>query len=256
MLKIHHFRNATMVIETEDDVILIDPMLGLKGSMPTFTYFRFKAQKNPIVPIPKECQEILKKVTHCLITHKHPDHIDKAGEKYLRDKHIPITCSEKDESYFKKKGLNVVQALRYWEESPFLNGTIEGIPARHGYQFIAKPMGNVMGFFIKLSNQKSIYLSSDTIFTSSVDKVLREYKPDISVVACGTAQLDIFKPLLMIMPDILKFIETSPHIVIANHMEAVNHCPSTRKQLQKELNNRNISKEVLIPEDGDILTID
>ena len=44
MLQIHHFRNATMVIETEKDVILVDPMLGKKGTLPTFTFFRFKAQ--------------------------------------------------------------------------------------------------------------------------------------------------------------------------------------------------------------------
>ena len=80
MLNIHHFRNATMVIETEKDVILIDPMIGSKGSIATFTYFRFKAQKNPIVNLPKSSENILKRVTHCLIIHKHPDHLDKAGE--------------------------------------------------------------------------------------------------------------------------------------------------------------------------------
>ena len=47
MLNIHHFRNATMVIETENNVILIDPMIGSKGAMATFTFFRFKAQKKP-----------------------------------------------------------------------------------------------------------------------------------------------------------------------------------------------------------------
>ncbi len=82
MLKIHHFRNATLVIETDKDVILVDPMLGKKGSMATFTYFRFKSQKNPIVPLPESCQNILSKVTHCLITHKHPDHIDDEGKSF------------------------------------------------------------------------------------------------------------------------------------------------------------------------------
>lgn len=253
MLRIHHFRNATMVIETEKDVILIDPMLSKKGSMPTFTFFRFKAQKNPIVPIPEICQEILKKVTHCLITHRHPDHIDKVAESYLRKNDIPITCNKKDERHFTKKGLKVVKTLDYWKESPFLNGTIEGIPARHGYKFIAKPMGNVMGFYIKLPNQKSIYISSDTVYTPKVDKVLKVYKPDISIVACGTAQLDLFRPILMTMQDILKFVKNAPKEVIANHLEAVNHCPTTRKELRKELIKNGVSEKVKIPIDGEIL---
>ena len=39
MIQIHHIRNASMVIETEKDVILVDPMIGPKGTMPTFTFF-------------------------------------------------------------------------------------------------------------------------------------------------------------------------------------------------------------------------
>ena len=253
MLKIHHFRNATMVIEAEKDVILIDPMLGEKGTLATFTYFRFEAQKNPIVSLPESCKNILKKITHCLITHKHPDHIDKEGEHFLIENNIPVTCNIKDEKLFKSKGLNVVQILNYWEKASFLGGTIEGIPAKHGYGYIAKPMGNVMGFYIELPNQKTIYLSSDTIYTEAVDKVLKQYQPQISVVACGTAQLDLFLPLLMKMDDILKFVENSPEKVIANHLEAVNHCPTTRKQLQKELENKGLSKKVFIPMDGEIL---
>ena len=253
MLKIHHFRNATLVIETEKDVILVDPMLGKKGSMATFTYFRFKAKKNPIVSLPESCKAILKKITHCLITHKHPDHLDKEGERFLIENNIPVTCSYKDETLFKKKGLHVVQALQYWNKISFLGGFIEGIPAKHGYGFIAKPMGNVMGFYIELHNQKSIYLSSDTIYTEAVDKVLQEYKPDISVVACGTAQLDLFQPLLMKMEGILKFVKNSPKKIIANHLEAVNHCPTTREQLKEELENRGLLEKVFIPLDGEVM---
>ena len=74
MLKIHHIRNATMVLETEKDVILIDPILGDQGIMPSFTLFRHKARRNPTVPIPENSKQILEKVTHCLITHLHPGH--------------------------------------------------------------------------------------------------------------------------------------------------------------------------------------
>lgn len=256
MLKIHHVRNATMVLETEKEVILIDPMLGDQGIMPSFTLFRHKARKNPTVPLPDNTNLLLEKVTHCLITHQHPDHIDSTAVAFLIEKNIPVTCSVKDEKTFKKKGLNIVQSLKYWEQQEFLGGTIEGIPAKHGYGFVAKPMGNVIGFYLKLPNQKSIYLSSDTIYTDSVDTVLTVYKPDISVLATGAAQFDLFKQLIMNVDDILKFIKNSSGKVIANHMEAINHCPLTRVKLKEILTEKNLIHKVLIPDDGEIMDMD
>lgn len=86
-----------MIIEANDKVILVDPMLGPKGSMPPFTFFRFKPKKNPTTELPESSKSILNKVTHCLITHLHPDHLDKEAEKLLKEKSIPIFCSIKDE---------------------------------------------------------------------------------------------------------------------------------------------------------------
>jgi len=108
-----------------------------------------------------------------------------------------------------------------------------------------------MGFYLKLPNQKSIYLSSDTIYTASVDKVLKEYNPDISVLACGAAQFDLFKQLIMNIDDILKFVKNTSGKVIANHMEAINQCPLTRKNLKEILINN-----VLIPEDGELMIME
>lgn len=247
-----HLRNATLVIETGNKVILVDPMLGEKGtSGPPFTLFRFKPKRNPIIDLPNNAMNIVEKTTHCLITHLHPDHLDKAGEDFLKTKQIPVICSVKDEQILKKRGLNVTQTVDYWKTTDFLGGKIQGIPAVHGYGFIAKPMGNVMGFYIELPNEKSIYLSADTIYTDDVHKALTQLKPEISVVACGTAQLDVFQPLLMRMDDILKFIQTAPGQVIANHLEAVNHCPTTRSQLKNEVATLNLLEKVWIPNDGE-----
>jgi L-ascorbate metabolism protein UlaG (beta-lactamase superfamily) len=254
-MKVHHLRNATLVIETGEKVILVDPMLGKKGTAgPPFTLFRIKPQRNPIVDLPKNAIDIVEKTTHCLITHLHPDHLDKEAENFLRSKQIPVICSIKDEATLRKKGLNISQTVEYWKETSFLGGKIQGIPAVHGYGFVAKPMGNVMGFYIDLPNEKSIYLSADTIYTDDVHKALTQLKPEISVVACGTAQLDVFQPLLMKMEDILKFVKNAPNYVIANHLEAVNHCPTTRNQLKKEVLNMGLSDKVFIPKDGESRT--
>lgn len=251
-MKVYQVRNATMLIESGENTILVDPMLGAKGTAgPPFTLFRFKPQRNPIVDLPNNAMSKVEKTTHCLITHLHPDHLDKAGEAFLRQKQIPVTCSVHDAQELKKRGLNVVQAIDYWQPTDFLGGKIMGTPAVHGYGYIAKPMGNVMGFYVKLPNEKSLYLSSDTIYTDDVHKVLVEYKPDIAVVAAGSAQLDIFQPLLMRMEDILKFVKNAPHKVITNHLEAVNHCPTTREGLRAEVQKINLSNKVFIPQDGE-----
>lgn len=68
-MKIHHIRNATFVIETTEQHILIDPMLSDKGALPAFAHFRHTSKRNPTVPLPDNAKELLEKVTHCLITH-------------------------------------------------------------------------------------------------------------------------------------------------------------------------------------------
>lgn len=117
-------------------------------------------------------------------------------------------------------------------------------------------MGNVIGYYITLPDEKSIYLSSDTIYTDTVDKVLKEYKPDITVLACGTAQFDLLNKLIMDVDDILKVIKTSKGKIIANHMESLNHCPMSRKDLKAILDKNNFTEKVLIPEDGEVMIFD
>ncbi|MDF1548522.1 MAG: MBL fold metallo-hydrolase [Bacteroidales bacterium] len=255
-MKIHHLRSATLIIESGDNFILVDPMLGDVATQPYYTFFRFKARKkNPLVPLLSGSKELLQKVTHCLITHKHQDHIDKEGIRFLTSRNISVLCSLYDKEYFVKQGLNIIQSVDYWGKAAFFGGFITGIPARHGYGYIAKSMGNVMGFYIELPDEPSIYISSDTIYTDDVEKALKNLRPDVAVVACGSAQLDFGKPILMRMDDIIKFVKNSPNKVIANHLEALNHCPATRLQLRKALNNNGLLEKVYIPDDGDTLEI-
>ncbi len=250
-MKIHHLRNATFVIETEGKFILTDPMLGKKGSISPFTLFRFRPQKNPLVDLPANSNTILKKITHCLITHLHPDHLDKEAESFLKEKSIPVICSIKDRKHLQKRGLSILKAVDYWKAEYISGLKITGIPARHGYGFIANPMGNVMGFYLEFTQSQSVYIAADTIYTEHVDKVLKELNPGLAVLACGGAQLDFGKPLLMNMQDIIQFIKNAPGKVLANHMEALNHCPITRAQLKDELIKNSFTEKVCIPEDGE-----
>jgi L-ascorbate metabolism protein UlaG (beta-lactamase superfamily) len=252
---LHHIRNATFIIETATDHILVDPMLGAAGSLMPFTFFRFKAQRNPIVDLPQNARDLLSKVSCCLITHLHPDHLDAAGIKFLRERRVPVVSSLHHSKRLRLHGLFLTDVIRPYQTVPFKRGTLTGIPATHGRGLIARPMGKVLGFFLNLPEEKSLYISSDTSFTPSVKSALEDLKPEIAVAACGSAQLDIGRPILMNRDELMQFITLAPGTVYANHLEALNHCPMTRNRLQHELSERHLLDKTWIPQDGESLAL-
>lgn len=254
-MNIHHLRHATMVLETDKEVILIDPMLGPVGTLPPFAFFRSKPKRNPTVGLPSSTKAVLERVSHCLITHNHPDHIDSAAIQFLKERQVPVSCSRREAGVYQQKGLHIVRQIDAWEQTAFLGGTLMGIPGRHGYGFVANVAGPVMGYFLALPNQPSVYVSSDTIYTDDVKRAVKELRPDLCVLAAGEAQFDVFKPLLMNMPDMLQFIADAPHKVLANHMDAINHCPTTREVLRNTLAEKGLLHKVMIPENGEVIPL-
>ena len=119
-MKIHHLRNATFVIESGEHHILIDPMLGDRGSLPPFAESRHEPARNPTVELPDNAYDVLDRTTHCLITHsqkwgldalRHRDHLDDPGAVFLRERGIPVLSGRRDVPFLKKLGLNVSHAL-------------------------------------------------------------------------------------------------------------------------------------------------
>ncbi len=261
-MKIHHLRNATFIIESQNRFILVDPMLGAKGSLPPFSRLKHKAQNNPLVALPHNASELLAKVTHTLVTHSqkwgiealtHTDHFDVAGRTFLEKKQIPVATLKHDTPYMRKHHINVTLELEYWKKKAYLDGTITAIPAKHGHGFIHNLMANGAGLLLELKDEPSLYISGDTVLTDDVKKVLKELKPDITVVAAGNASIDVGGDILMPMEEIVDFIKRSPSKVIANHLEALNHCPITREELKKVLIENELSDKVFIPNDGETL---
>ncbi len=264
-MKIHHLRNATFVIESGPNHILIDPMLSGKGGLAPFARFRHKPEHNPTVPLPENASQILDKVTHCLITHsrtfgikalQHTDHLDAPGEAFLRDNNIPVVCREQDAAYLRKYGINVGTTLSCWLPKQMPGGEITAVPAQHGHGWIHHLMANGVGFHLRLSGEPSIYVSGDTVYTKEVERALTELRPDIAVVAAGSATLDVGGPILMPLEEIMTFVRSAPGKVIANHLEALNHCPTTRSQLRQTLEENGLSSKTFIPDDGETIEAD
>ena len=264
-MKIHHLRNATFVIESGENHILIDPMLSGKGELPPFAHFKHKSERNPTVKLPDNASQVLDRVTLCLITHSqklgvelltHTDHLDNPGKSFLRGKNIPVVCLQQDAAYMKKNGLRVETKLNYWQTENLLGGQIKAVPALHGHSWISNFMANGAGFYLELPDEPSIYISGDTVYTDDIGRALKELKPDIAVVAAGSASLDVGGPILMPIEEIISFVQEAPNKVVANHLESLNHCPTTRSKLKHELKKRDLLSKTFIPYDGETLTIE
>lgn len=256
-MKIQLIRNATLIIHAANQHILVDPMLGDKGSLPPYAFFRHAPRRNPTVPLPPNTNEALQHITAALITHcrrGHFDHLDKPGRQWLSRHKIITYCNHLDTAHLQQRGIKTV-SLRPNQPHKFFGGTINPIETEHGYGLLGKLMGPGVGYLINLPGEPSLYLSGDTVLTPTVRRVLTGQQPDIAVVAAGSAGLDVGKPILMPPDELLEFIDLAPGVVVATHLEALNHCPTTRSQLQQIAEQAGLAGKLRIPTDGEQISL-
>ncbi|MCA9735274.1 MAG: MBL fold metallo-hydrolase [Deferribacteres bacterium] len=256
-MQIHHFRNATFILQMQKKIILVDPMLGSRGTMIPFRLFSRSIQLNPIVDLQQNAQPALQSVTHALITHcqkGHSDHLDRAGIKYLREKNIPVHCRQQDVFFLRKRGLNV-QPFMQREKNLFCDGLVDLVPCRHGRGWITHFMEHGSGYFIRAMASPSIYITGDTVLTDKVRQTIITHKPDWIVLPCGGARLDVGRSILMEMDEIIETIAIAPGKVIANHLEALDHCRISRSDLHKAIKSQGLEEKVIIPKDGETINL-
>ena len=81
-------RNATLRLRFAGVEFLIDPMLGVKGSIRAMGD---STERNPTVDLPCPIAEVLEGVDVVLVSHMHPDHFDEAAFGVVpRD--VPVFC--------------------------------------------------------------------------------------------------------------------------------------------------------------------
>ena len=254
-MQIRFVRNATLSIRTGSQHILVDPMLGPKGSLPPCAFFRHRPRCNPTVSLPPDIKLVLETITAGLVTHcrwGHFDHLDPTGSRWLAQRQLPVYCSHLDKAYLQRQGITTI-SLHPNQRHEFLGGSIIAFETTHGYGVVGKLMGPGLGYLIELPGEPSIYISGDTVLTAEVRQVLTGLCPNIAVLAAGSASLDVGRPILMPMTEMLEFIRLAPGIVLATHMEALNHCPMTRAQFRESVTQAGLAQKVCIPEDGETL---
>lgn len=256
-MHITQLRNATIIIHSGPHHILVDPMLAAKYALPPLRLFDGQRLRNPLVDLPPAADAALAQVTHCLITHcqkGHFDHLDRAGKHFLRQRAVPVFCSARDAAYLRQRGL-CVHALDGADAGPvpFLEGTIETVRCTHGRGLVGRLMEHGVGYVLRLPGEPTLYLSGDTVLSDAVRTAVRVHRPDVSVIPAGGARMDLGGEIIMGPDEAIDFARLTNGTVVANHLEALSHCPPTRKGLLAAALAAGVGDRMRIPADGETL---
>jgi L-ascorbate metabolism protein UlaG (beta-lactamase superfamily) len=112
-------------------------------------------------------------------------------------------------------------------------------------------MAHGVGWFIELPGEPSVYIAGDTLLTEHVARVLSECRPDVAILPAGGARFDLGGEILMDADDVCAAARLSEGIVIANHLEALDHCPVTRECVRQTAAATGVRRRVRVPEDGE-----
>jgi len=247
-MQIQQIRNVTLRIDYAGKLFITDPYLSDKHELPSYT----GKSPNPLVDLPCSKQEVIGGIEAILVSHIHSDHFDSAAQTSL-PKHLPLFCQPIDTHQIKKMGFrNVipVEASHNWEGI-----TITRTQAQHGTGDVLKEMGNTSGFVLRAKNEPTMYWTGDTIWCEVVRDAIAKFQPDIIIThSCGAVWGD---NVLIVMDAIqtISVCHAAPKaIVVASHMEALDHATISRSDLRTMAEMEGInSKRLLIPDDGEIL---
>ena len=183
-----------------------------------------------------------------LVSHLHRDHFDDTAAELIADR-LPVLCPPGDAVELRRRGLarvaEVDQAQRL--------GALEVVrtDGRHGVGALADELGPVSGFVLS-DGSRTFYLAGDTIWCEEVRAAVERHRPDVAVVNAVGARFAGSERLVMDVDDVRDLCRAFPELlVVAVHLEAINHCPVTRD----ELRHASRGAHVVVPEDGEVVSV-
>ena len=251
-MEIQQIRNATIVVNYADKKWIIDPWFQKKGmgmSAPSPDLEKAKLP-SPMVELPMPVEKIMAGVDAIVVTHIHPDHFEPETAAMLK-KQIPVFVpDENTKLQVESFGYQYVTVLTD-KGVNFGDATLIRTEGMHG-EVPEQTAGQVCGIVFTAKKEKTLYVAGDTVYYRGVEEALNTYHPDVVVVnACGAVMLGVGR-LIMDAEDVCKTCKAAPYaVIIASHMEAVNHATVTRAELELYLKQQNLDRQVRIPNDGE-----
>ena len=111
---------------------------------------------------------------------------------------------------------------------------------------------------LTLATAAGSYVAGDTVRNDDVANAIKTHKPDAIVLDTGNAYVFVFGSgsLIMGVEEALAIHKAAPEaILIASHMEAVNHCVLSRGALQAYADEQGFLQRLRTPADDETLTI-
>ncbi len=248
-MELQLIRSATVRLRLEKHTFLIDPYLADRFGGLSYT----GKSRSPLAPLPFPVSEILTGVDTVIVSHMHSDHFDPAAQSTI-PKETPIICQAEDEPKIRKLGFENVRPISrkiHWKGIE-----IQRVNGKHGSGAVLEEMGIASGFLFEAANEPTVYWTGDTILCDEVMKVLIEKQPRVVVThSCGAVWGDRVK-ILMDDEQTIRVCKLLPDsVVVATHMDSVDHATVSRKMLREYARNSGIhDKQLLIPEDGESIS--
>lgn len=256
--KIIQIRNATLRLDYGGLRFLVDPLLADRHAMPGFQGTVNSEQRNPMVNLPLLIADITD-VDAVIVTHLHEDHWDQVAQDAL-PKGMPVFAqNDSDADVIRGQGFMDVRVLS--ENSEFEGVRLIKTAGRHGtaahYDAMAEVLGDASGVVFSHPDEKTLYLAGDTIWNDDVAAVLSAHIPDVTILNAGYAMTQgIDGGIIMGTEDVLRVHEAAPEsLLIASHMEAINHCVLTRAALRAFAAEKGFLEKLRTPGDGETITL-
>lgn len=252
-------RNATGKLSYNGTTFLIDPLLAEKGRYEGFAGTFRSDVRNPCADLPASVGAILDGVDAVVVTHTHLDHWDDAAVESI-PKDLPIFVQDdRDAAVIRNAGFQHVSVLT--GSAVFGGVTLTYVEGTHGTQamyddpVLRESLGESMGVVFSAPGEKTVYLVGDTVWTPRVSKTLAAYKPDILIMNTGYAKaLAYNESIIMGTADAGKAAAEAPDAkIIAVHMDAINHCTVSRRDMRDFIAAAQLEDQVLVPDDGETI---